>query len=242
MSRLVVFLAAFVLATVIGERRAAAQPPSRDLMARLGAYAERFEAMRKRASYVVDGELDSLGGSGRIEATKRMRARVDSNGHDSKFSILEYLEDGKNETADAQRKLRERDAEKARHPDPPTRGWRMPFHPGEQPRYYFDVVETDPNDPAHVRISFVPKIAEDDTIEGSAWVDVPSGTVLSAGFKLSHPPSLVDVVRVRMTFGAHTSLGPAPSRIEVEAHGGFLFVHKRYRGEATLSDYRLAGG
>jgi len=239
-ARLVVFLAAFLFATAMNERPAEAQAPPRDLMARLGAYAERFETMRKRASYVVEGELDSVDGHGQTESSKRMKARVDSDGHDSKFSILEYFEDGKNETADAQQKLRDREADEARHPTPPKRAWRMPFHPGEQPRYYFDVVETDSANPSRVRISFVPKIAENDTIEGSAWVDVPSGTILSAGFKLSRPPSLVDAVRVRMTFGARTSLGPAPSRIEVEAHGGFLFFQKRYRGEATLSSYKLA--
>jgi hypothetical protein len=238
-TRLVVFLAA-ILAIALTERPAQAQPPPRDLMARLGAYAERFEKIRTRASYVVDGELDSLDGSGHAESTKKGKAQITSNGKDSTFSILEYIDDGKNETEEAQRKLAERRAEEARHPPPPKRVWRMPFHPGEQPRYCFDVVEVDPKDPNHVRISFVPKIREDDTIEGSAWVDVPTGTLLSAGFKLSRPPALVSAVAVRMTFGAHTALGPAPSHIEVDAHGGFLFFHKRYHGEATLSQYHLA--
>jgi hypothetical protein len=240
MLRLLWIAAVAVLAVALDAAPARAQPPSRDLMARLGAYAQRFETMRKRASYVVEAELDSVDGAGHAESTKKGKARVTSNGHDSKLSILEYFEDGENKTAEAQQKLREREAEAARHPSPPKRAWRMPFHPGEQPRYWFDVVQVDPRNPAHVRIAFVPKIKEDDTIEGSAWVDVPSGTLLSAGFKLSRPPSLVDAVNVRMTFGERTSLGPAPSHIEVEAHGGFLFIHKRYRGEATLSGYRLA--
>lgn len=240
MSRIVVLLAALLMVMTSSERPAHAQTPSRDLMARLGAYAERFESMRKRASYVVEGRLDSVDGQGHPESTKQMKARVDSNGHDTKFEILQYLDDGKDETSEARAKQREREAESAKHPDPPKRAWRMPFHPGEQPRYVFDVVEVDPNDSNHVRIAFVPKIKEDDTIEGSAWVDVPSGTLLSAGFKLSRPPSLVSSVNVRMSFGERTSLGPAPSHIEVEARGGFLFLRKHYRGEATLSGYHLA--
>lgn len=239
MSRFVVFLAALLVATVVDVRGAQAQPPPHGLMTRLGAYAERFESMRKRASYVVDAELDSVDRAGQPDSTKKGKARVTSNGTDSTLSILQYFEDGQDKTAEAQQKLRERRAEDARHPSPPKRAWRMPFHPGEQPRYRFDVVEVDARNPAHVRIAFAPKIKEDDTIEGSAWVDVPSGTLLSAGFKLSRPPSLIDAVNVRMSFDEHTSLGPAPSHIDVEAHGGFLFFRKRYRGQATLTHYQL---
>ena len=43
-----------------------------------------------------------------------------------------------------------------------------------------------------------------------------------------------------MMFGESTSLGPAPSRIAVDAHGGVLFLRKHYHGEATLSQYRIA--
>ena len=240
MTRLVVFLAVVLVAMTASQRPANAQPPPHDLMVKLGEYAERFETMRKRASYVVEGELDSVDSHGQPTSSKRMKARVDSNGQKTKFSILEYFEDGKDETQDAQKKQSEREADAARHPDPPKRAWRMPFHPSEQPRYVFDVLETDPNDPSHVRVGFVPKIKEDDTIEGSAWVDTRTGTLISAGFKMSSPPSLVSAVNVRMSFGEPTPLGPAPSHIEVEAHGGFLFIHKRYKGEATLSHYHLA--
>ena len=240
MSRIALFIAAILFVMTVADSPARAQPPSHDLMAKLGAYAERFEAMRKRASYVVEGRLDSVDGQGQPISTRRGKARIDSDGHDSKFSILEYFEDGKDETAEARKKQHDREADAARHPEPAKRAWRMPFHPGEQPRYNFDLVETDPNDPNHVRIAFVPKIKEDDTIEGSAWVDVRTGTLISAGFKVSHPPTLVDAINVRMRFGEQTALGPAPSHIEVEARGGFLFVRKRYRGEATLSNYKLA--
>lgn len=240
MLRLVFFAVIAIAMIVVDEGTARAQPPPQDLMARLGAYAERFESMRKRASYAVEGELDSVDSHGHASSTKKMKARVESNGHDTKFSILEYLEDGADKTAEARDKLQKSEAEKAKHPDPPKREWRMPFHPREQARYVFEIIAHDPNDPNHVRIAFVPKIREEDTIEGSAWVDVPSGTLISAGFKLSHPPSLVDAINVRMAFGEQTALGPAPSHIEVEAHGGFLFIHKRYKGEATLSNYRIS--
>jgi hypothetical protein len=238
MSRVVLSLLV-VMAVALAAPNARAQTPPPDLMARLGAYAVRFETMRTHASYRVEGKLDSLDRSGRVDETKFMRARVDANGHDVQFSILQYLEDGQDKTADAKAKQQKRRDEAAREPPSQKREWRMPFHPGEQPRYFFDQVEVDPHDANRVRIAFRPKIQEDDTIEGSVWVDARAGTIISAGFKLSKPPTLVDSVHVTMTFGAQTRLGPAPSRIDVDAQASALFIRKHYRGEATLSAYSL---
>ncbi len=216
-----------------------AQRPTSDLMTRLGAYAVRFETLRTHASYDAAGKLDSIDGSGRADSTKTMKGHVDADGHKVHFSIMQYVEDGQDKTAEAKEKQRESEAESAQKPPSNKREWRMPFHPNEQPRYDFDQVEVDPRNPSRVRIAFVPKVKEEDTIEGSAWVDLAAGTIITAGFKLSHPPTLVDSVHVTMFFGEQTALGPAPSRISVDAAGGVLFLHKRYHGEAVLSGYRL---
>jgi hypothetical protein len=218
---------------------AQAQTPAPDLMRRLGAYAVRFETIRTHASYAVEGKLESIDGSNRIDSRKSMKAHVDADGHNVKFSILQYMEDGQDKTGEAKDKQKKQQAEDANKPPSTKREWRMPFHPGEQPRYYFDLVEVDSRDPNRVRIAFRPKIQEDDTIEGSAWVDTAAGTLITAGFKLVRPPTLVNQVHVTMFFGEQTSLGPVPSRIAVDAAGGVLFVHKRYHGEAVLSSYHL---
>ncbi len=228
-----------LFATLLSAPNASAQTPAPDLMQRLGAYAVRFETMRTHASYHVEGKLDSLDGNGRVDSRKFMRARVDSDGHKSQFSILQYLEDGQDKTADAKTKQQKQRDDAAHEAPSHKREWRMPFHPNEQPRYVFNQVEVDSSDPNRVRIAFAPKIVEDDTIEGSVWVDVRAGTLVSAGFKLSKPPTLVDSVHVTMLFGEQTTLGPAPSRIAVDAHAGALFVRKHYHGEALLSAYTL---
>ncbi len=228
-----------VLALALVAPGAQAQTPAPDLMARLGAYAVRFETMRTHASYRVEGRLESIDGNNRVDSRKYMRGRVDSDGHKVEFSIQQYMEDGQDKTAEAKDKQRKQREESAHEAPSHKREWRMPFHPGEQARYWFDQVETDPSDPNRVRIAFVPKIKEDDTIEGSVWVDVQRGTLISAGFKLSKPPTLVDSVHVTMLFGEQTSLGPAPSHIAVEARGGALFLRKHYHGEAMLSAYSL---
>ncbi len=228
----------FVLALFV-PHDAHAQTPSPDLMQRLGAYAVRFETIRTHASYAVEGKLESIDGSNRIDSRKTMKAHVDGDGHKVKFSILQYMEDGQDKTGEAKDKQKKQETEDANKPPSTKREWRMPFHPGEQPRYYFEQVEVDARDPNRVRIAFRPKIQEDDTIEGSAWVDTSAGTLITAGFKLVRPPTLVNQVHVTMFFGEQTSLGPVPSRISVDAAGGVLFVRKRYHAEATLSGYHL---
>jgi len=238
MARFTLVLLAAVLALLVPQN-AEAQTPPPDLMQRLGAYAVRFETIRTHASYAVEGKLESIDGSNRVDSRKTMKAHVDADGRKVKFSILQYVEDGQDKTGEAKDKQKKQEAEDANKPASTKREWRMPFHPGEQPRYYFDQVEVDPRNPARVRIAFRPKIQEDDTIEGSAWVDTTAGTLVTAGFKLVRPPTLVNQVHVTMFFGEQTSLGPAPSRISVDAAGGVLFVHKRYHAEATLSGYRL---
>ncbi len=233
------FAAVTALALLFAPGDARAQRPAPDLMQRLGAYALRFETLRTHASYDAAGKLEELDGSNHTSSTKTMRAHVDADGHKVHFSILQYVEDGQDKTAEAKDKQQKSEAENARKPPSNKREWRMPFHPNEQPRYDFDQVEVDPRNPSRVRIAFRPKIIEDDTIEGSAWVDLQAGTIITAGFKLSRPPTLVDSVHVTMFFGEQTSLGPAPSRISVDASGGVLFLHKRYHGEAVLSGYHL---
>jgi hypothetical protein len=229
----------FALFFLFVPHSARAQTPSPDLMQKLGAYAVRFETIRTHASYAVEGKLESIDGSSRIDSTKTMKAHVDADGRKVHFSILQYVQDGADKTGEAKDKQRKQEAEDANKPASTKREWRMPFHPGEQPRYYFDQVEVDPRNANRVRIAFRPKIQEEDTIEGSAWVDVSAGTLITAGFKLVRPPSLVEQVHVTMFFGEQTSLGPVPSRISVDARGGVLFVRKRYHAEASLSGYRL---
>jgi hypothetical protein len=220
-------------------RRAFAQPPEADLMSRLAQHAAHFETMKTHASFTIAGKLEEVGADGAPKNAKEMTAQVTADGTKLHFDVLRYVEDGQDKTAEAQQKAKEKAAEKKPESNEKKRDVRMPFHTGEQPRYVFDQVEVDANDPTRVRISFVPKIKEDDTIEGSAWVDTQSGTVLSAGFKLSKPPTAIDYVNVQLSFGANTSLGPAISRIDIEGAGGILFVRKHFRGTATLSNHTI---
>src|SRR5947208_3409164 len=142
----------FALFSLFVPHSARAQTPPPDLMQRLGAYAVRFETIRTHASYAVEGKLESIDGSSRVDSTKTMKAHVDADGRKVQFSILQYIEDGQDKTGEAKDKQRKQEAENANKPPSNKREWRMPFHPGEQPRYYFDQVEVDPRNANRVRI------------------------------------------------------------------------------------------
>ena len=68
-------------------------------------------------------------------------------------------------------------------------------------------------------------------------MDSRTGSLISAGFKLSKTSMFVDYVHFTVEFGETTALGPAVSKIHVEGQGGILFFRKRFRGTARVSDY-----
>jgi hypothetical protein len=230
-------LAACMLATL----PAWAAPPAPELLARLADHAEKFEQMKKRASFDVSGQLNLLDSDGKVDGTKTLVGHLEADGKNTKFTIIRFTEDGEDKTDEARKKQAAHDEEKNKEEAKNgKRELRMPFHQHEQPRYTFDQVEAAKGDPSRVRITFVPKIREEDTFEGSAWVDTKSGTVLSAGFKLSRTPMFVDYVHITIVFGAPTPLAPAVSRVSVDGRGGVLFLRKRFHGEAVLSNHRVA--
>ncbi|HEX7664775.1 MAG TPA: hypothetical protein VF407_09700 [Polyangiaceae bacterium] len=218
-----------------------AAAPAPDLLAKLAQHAAGFEQMKTHVSYSLAGTLQTIAASDAADSTKTMQARVTADGKRTHFSVVKYTEDGADKTDEARAKAAEHEKKKAlEKPDAKKkRDLKMPFLKSEQSRYVFEQVETDATDPSRVRISFSPKESADDTVEGSAWVDTKSGTVISTGFKLSRLPSFVDYVHVTVEFGTPTAFGPAPSVVKVTGRGSFLFLSKRFRGEATFSDYAL---
>jgi hypothetical protein len=233
------FLSLVTLAALAGAPGTAlAAAPAPDLMTRLAATAARVQPLIKRASYTVDGRMVTLDRDGNANSVKEMKARIESNGVDVKFLVIKYVEDGEDKTADAQKKARE----KAQEPKSAKDKKRLPIPllAEEQGRYLFDQVEVDGRDPSIVRIAFVPKVPQDDTIEGSAWVDTRTAMLVSVGFKVSKPPMFVDYMHFTVEFGTPTEIGPAVSRVIADGEGGLLFFRKRFHATATLSDYRFS--
>jgi hypothetical protein len=227
-----------VALTVAPPRSARAEPPAPALMAKLAEHAEAFEKMRNRAGYAIAGELDEKDSDGKTTSIKTGSARVLADGHAVHVVVDRYVEDGKDMTAEAQKRAREADAKRAHRTD--EERLHMPFQQQEQAKYTFDEVEHDPVDTARVRITFVPKDPTEHTIEGSAWVDTTTGHLVSAGFKVSRTPFFVDFIHFTVEFGIETSLGPAVSKVTVDGGGGVWFFHKHFVGTASLSEYHIS--
>jgi hypothetical protein len=234
---LVALVALVFLVGAVVPRTAYAQPPDADLLARVAIHAQAIEKMRTHASYLLEGELDSLDGDGKVAGVKKMTARVVADGERARLVVLKCTEDGKDATESARKDARTgndrtKDQRKKEHVE-------MPFLAEAQPHYVFDQIAVDTADPSRVQISFVPKEPNEHTSEGSAWIDTKAGTLLSAGFKLSKPGFFVDYVHLTIELGVMTEIGPAISKVTVDGKGGLLFLRKHFRGEATLSDYRI---
>ena len=224
----------------------AATPVPEALMSGLAQHAARTEEMKRRSVFTVVGHIEEVDGDGKPTERKEMVMRSTPT-HvplDRIIKVIRYTEDGKDKTADAQLKATERRAKRLGDPDMQAearkRDLKLPFLVSEQPRYVFSVVEHDAANPARVRIAFTPKVPEENAIKGSAWVDEVEREVLSLGFSFSKNPIFVDHVDVTLTFGLSTDLGRAPSQLAFDGRGGFLFIHRHYRGTVTLSDPSLA--
>ncbi len=205
------------------------------LLSGLSNHAAAFEQMKMRGAFTMDGKVEEVDGDGKVSETKEMKLRVTPRPAQAPLTeVLRYVENGVDKTEEAREKAANRKPKKDK------KEIRMPFLATEQARYVFAVVEHDRVHPERVKVSFVPKEPAEDAIKGSAWVDTTSSNVLSMGFSLSKNPTFVDHVDIQLTFGLQTTLGRAPSEITFDGRGGFLFVHKHYRGKATLSNARIA--
>lgn len=234
-----VVASSLLLAAPLATRPAGAQPPDPAVLERVAHHAQAFEELVRKSSYTFDVTVQRLDGDGKVDETKRKHARWEYDGRTGHQVVLSCTKDGKDTTAEEQEKAREREADAAKKKDDDE--WHVPFIASEQPKYVFDQVAVDPRNPARVKIAFRPKDPGEHSLEGAAWIDTDAGTVVSAGMRLVNPPTFVDWVHVTVEIAAPTPVGPAPSRLTFEGKGGFLIIHRHFKGELTLGDYRLAG-
>ena len=209
----------------------------------LAQHAQKIEDMKQRGAFTFAGKMEMLDDDGKATEVKEMTMRSTPTGapRDRIVKVMKYTEDGKDKTAEAQAKA---DARRAKHKiaknEKLGNDLKLPFLASEQGRYIFSIAERDKNIPSRIRINFNPKTPAEDAIKGSAWVDETSKEVLSTGFSLSKNPTFIDHVDVQIVFGLPTQLGRAPSSISFDGKGGFLFIHKHYRGTATITDPGVA--
>lgn len=218
---------------------------SESLMLGLAEHAARFEDMKRRGAFTMTGKIEELDGSGQPSETKEIRLRSTPTPapSDRITNVIRYLENGKDKTADAQKRATERRAKRLKDPqlqaEAKKKELKLPFLATERDRYVFTVAERDAAK-GRLRIAFAPKVPAEDALKGSAWVAENDREVLSIGFSFSKNPMFVDHVDITIVFGLATALGRAPSKLSFEGRGGFLFIHKHFRGTATLEDPAVA--
>jgi hypothetical protein len=216
------------------------------LMGGLANHAERFEEMKRRGAFTMAGRMEEVDGDGKASDLKEvlLRSTPTPVPLDRITNVIRFTENGEDKTADAQKKIAERREKRLKDPakqaEARKKDIKLPFLASEQGRYVFTMAGRDAAQPGRVRIAFVPKVAAENAIKGSAWVEESTREVLSMGFSFSKNPVFVDHVDIQLTFGLPTQLGRAPSTLTFDGRGGFLFIRKHYRGSATLSDARLA--
>jgi hypothetical protein len=198
--------------------------------------------MRTLGSFRLGEVLEELDGHGNVTKSEVTKAHVDSDGKSPHETVEACTRNGKDATAEKQENVRRDEGGTGDERDRLiAESLRLPFLRAKLPLYAFDVRKTDPLDASRVEIAFVPRAPDEHSVEGAAWVDTRSGTVLSIGAKMSKPPRFVDWVNFTVEFGATTPIGPAISRLTLEAKGGLLFVHRHVRAELKMMDYRLVG-
>jgi hypothetical protein len=222
----------------------AAAPVPEALMNGLAVHAAKLEDMSKRVAFTFAGNMEEVDSDGKGTDPKSIVLRSTPTGkpRDRITEVFKCIENGEDKTADAQKQANEKREKRLK--DGPSKDDRkelhVPFLPSQQTRYVFTMGERDPQEPNRVRVHFVPKVPAEDAIKGSAWVDEKDREMLSIGFSFSKNPMFVDHVEVSVVFGLATPLGRGPSKASFDGKGGFLFLHKHYRGTGTLSDPKLA--
>lgn len=237
----VVILALVLSSAAVPTAFADAPPPAADpalapLLGKLATYAQSFEEMKKRGSFTASGKVEELDGKGHIDATREMVMKVTATPAERLTEIVRYLEDGEDKTAMAREKMRKQKAEKD-DAKKKRRDIHLPFLASEAGHYVFALAE---RAGTRARVTFTPKETGEDVYKGSAWVEEATGEVLTLGFAPSKMPFYVDHVDITMRFDHVTSLGRAPSSLSFDAKGGFLVIHKHYRGNVAILDPRIA--
>jgi hypothetical protein len=199
---------------------------------KLEQHAAQFEKMKRRASYTLTGKMERVDGSGHVAETREMTVKVNG----MAAEVVRYVEDGLDKTADERAKR----GGNGRMSTGRISRMRLPFLASERPRYTFRIKEVDAKYPYRLLLEFTPKTPTDDTALGTAWVDARAGEVLTIRFSPTKKPRFVDDIDIAIHFDSQTAMGRAPSKVTFDASGGFLFIRKRYRGTATISNPVIA--
>ncbi|MBV9945845.1 MAG: hypothetical protein JOZ69_03255, partial [Myxococcales bacterium] len=145
-----------------------ADAPPAGLMAKLAASASSLSDLGKTATFAMDTRIETLDGDGHVTGVETKSGHLVREGAETHMVVLRATKDGQDCTEKARESAR---AEETANGGDMKGRFDIPFLASQQPRYVFDLVETDASRPSRVRIAFTPKHPDAHSVEGSAWVD-----------------------------------------------------------------------
>ena len=206
LSRLIAFVL-FCSCAVLVPRRAQAQPPD---PTRSTAVVTRGGPNRilAEASFKAEELVQELVSDGKVTETTTKSSHVEWDGH-ARYTIVDRAtKNGVDITAEEQQKVQRGRTEG--HRQGKGRGCRashsissVPSSPSSRLRADRGPCQSEPH-PHLLCVQGSRKAPR----SGRAWIDAPSGTVLSAAAKLSKNPIFVDWLEMTMELGEKTPLGP----------------------------------
>lgn len=209
-----------------------AQAPPLEVLGRLREHCARLERLQKQGSMTVSSKFEELDSDGAVTHTRESVVKVSRQAGKEQRSVVHETEDGKDVTAEAQKRADERKG----------KGFELalPFAAAEEEKYRFIPLAADPARPELLRIGFEPRLDKSDKLMmGEALVDPVLGEVVHVTMRASKGGTFIDHLLVDLEFGATTAVGRAASRAEVQGDGSFLFIKKRFRGVTLITDQRL---
>jgi hypothetical protein len=227
--------AAAVVLSLAAPGIAQAQPPDPALMTRIGQEASK---PGPRMTYRLVEEQDELDGDGKVKSRKVIISRVetDEHGHKTHQEVDSCIHDGKDETADERAGVKRIEEHRKEKGDVEV-DVEMPFSAEAQPKYVFDQVGSDPAHPERLKIAFSPKKPDEHSVQGTAWIDATTATVISTGVRFVKTPMFVDWAHFTVEWGPAPG-GSQPSHVTYEGAGGFLLWREHLRGDMKMTDYR----
>jgi hypothetical protein len=212
-----------------------------ELLAKLAASDARLMRLYKEGAVTMTSRVEELDKEGKAQHTQTVVLRLSVKDGAQRVEVVSASRDGQDVTADE----RKAQAEKQAKADEDPKGkmsqrqqLTLPFAADAQPKYAFQVLGPDANNPAYQRIAFEPRGKRSkDLWVGEAVVDPQAGEVKWLKQKPSDLPAFVDRIDMVLELGAATSVGSAVSAVRIEGEGGLPFFKKRFRSVITFKDY-----
>src|SRR5690349_24083070 len=121
------------------------------LLPKLAVSADRFAAELDKATFTIEGHIETVRRDGTATDRKDGQFRVHPGPKRRHIEVIRYSEDGEDKIDAAREKIA------ADEKKEPKEDAKLPFMTSEQPKYRFALRESDPRDPDRVRIEFSPR-------------------------------------------------------------------------------------